>query len=69
MMNHEILAETPDARAGRNLITIASEDGVRIEMTWKNHLQLEREMACMLDDPLATVMEQLTLEYQAMARQ
>ena len=68
-MNHDILAETSDERAGDGIITIASEHGVRIEMTRTNHLQLEREMAAMFDDPLDTLMEQLAREYEVMAQQ
>lgn len=66
-MDHDLLADAPDASAGENIITIASENGIRIEMTRKNHIQLEREMARTLGDPLSDLMEQITRECLALA--
>jgi hypothetical protein len=65
-MTHDFLTETRDATHGDNLITLGSHDGPKIEMTRTNHLQLQREMARMIDNCFDTLMEQVAVEFREM---
>lgn len=69
-MTYDDLTTTTDSTdrpQGDILITLGSRRGVRIEMTLANRMQLEREMARTLDNPLDALMTEVTNEYRQMS--
>jgi hypothetical protein len=67
-MTHDFLtADAAGATTNDDLILLETARGGLIEMTRDNQLQLEREMAGMLGNPLAALMAQVAIEYRDMA--